>query len=58
MITDRDICMAAATQNRPAAEIRVSEVVTGKLHAVRPDDDAREGLSAYLEKRPGAFTGR
>ncbi len=49
MITDRDICMAAATNNRPAAEIRVGEVVTGKLHAVRPDDDAREGLRIMRE---------
>jgi CBS domain-containing protein len=51
MITDRDICMAAATKNRPAVEISVSEVVTGKLYAVRPDDDAREGLRIMREKK-------
>jgi CBS domain-containing protein len=44
MITDRDICMAVATQHRPAAEIHVSEVVSAPLHAVRADDDAREAL--------------
>jgi CBS domain-containing protein len=49
MITDRDICMAAATKNRPAAEIRVSEVVSGPLHAVRADDDAREALRVMRE---------
>ena len=49
MITDRDICMAAATQHRPAAEIRVSEVVSGPLHAVRADDDAREALRVMRE---------
>lgn len=51
MITDRDICIAAATKNRPAAEIRVSEVVTGALHAVRPDDDAREALRVMREEK-------
>jgi CBS domain-containing protein len=44
MITDRDICMAAATQHRPAAEIHVSDVVSGPLYAVRADNDAREAL--------------
>ncbi len=51
MITDRDICIAAATKNRPAAEISVSEVVTGKLHAVRPNDDVREGLRIMREEK-------
>lgn len=49
MITDRDICMAAATQHRPAAEIHVSEVVSGPLYAVRADDDAREALQVMRE---------
>jgi CBS domain-containing protein len=44
IITDRDICMAAATQHRPAAEIHVSDVVSGPLYAVRADNDAREAL--------------
>jgi CBS domain-containing protein len=44
MITDRDICMAAATQHRPAAEIHVSDVVSGPLYAVRADNDAREAV--------------
>ena len=49
MITDRDICMAAATTHRPAAEVRVSEVVSGPLHAVRADDDATEALRVMRE---------
>ncbi len=51
MITDRDICIAAATKHRPAAEIRVSEVVTDRLHTVRPDDDVREGLRIMREEK-------
>jgi CBS domain-containing protein len=49
MITDRDICMATATQHRPAAEIRVSEVVSGPLHTARADDDARKALRVMRE---------
>lgn len=39
LVTDRDICMAVATQDRLARDIRVDEVMTGEVHAVRPDDD-------------------
>ena len=39
LITDRDICMAVATQHRLADEIRVEEVMTGAVHAVRITDD-------------------
>ncbi len=49
MITDRDVCMATISQPRPAAEIRVSEVVSGPLYAVRADDDVREALQVMRE---------
>ena len=39
LITDRDICMAVATQHRLADQIRVGDVMTGQVHAVRPSDD-------------------
>lgn len=39
MITDRDICMAVATQHRYADDIRVEEVMSREVCAVRPDDD-------------------
>ena len=41
IITDRDICMAVATKHRPAGEIAVGEVISGRLHACRPDDDVQ-----------------
>src|SRR4026208_162357 len=47
MITDRDICIAAATRARPPAEIRAGEVITNHgVHAVKPDDDVRVALRA------------
>lgn len=45
MITDRDICIAAATRAKPPAEIRASEVITNHgVHAVKPDDDVRVAM--------------
>ena len=34
MITDRDICMAAATKRRDPGTIRVKEVITGQVFCV------------------------
>lgn len=45
MITDRDICMAAATKDRGASRIAVGEVITGSVFSCRPEDD----LSAALK---------
>src|SRR5690349_20495890 len=45
MITDRDICIAAATRAKPPAEIRAAEVITNHgVHAVKPDDDVRVAM--------------
>jgi CBS domain-containing protein len=46
MITDRDICIAAATRSKPPAEIRAGEVISTNhgVHAVKPDDDVRTAL--------------
>jgi CBS-domain-containing membrane protein len=38
MLTDRDVCMAALTQGRTLAEIRVKSAMSGSLHAVGPRD--------------------
>jgi CBS domain-containing protein len=56
MITDRDICMAAATRNKLASEIKVGEVISGRVYACSPDDrigDAMETMqSAQLRRLP------
>ncbi len=45
MITDRDICIAAATRAKPPAEIRAGDVITNHgVHAVKPDDDVRVAM--------------
>ena len=52
MITDRDICIAAATRSRAPAEIRAREVITGNgIHAVKPDDDVRVALRTMRKHR-------
>ena len=38
MLTDRDVCMAAYTQGRTLAEIRVSAAMSNACHAVSPSD--------------------
>lgn len=44
VITDRDICMAVATQHRRAEEISVGEVTNGSLLLCRPEDDVAKVL--------------
>ena len=51
MITDRDICMAAATKHRDPANIRVKEVISGKVYGCSPDTDIREALKIMQQKR-------
>ena len=51
MITDRDICMAAATKHRDTANIHVSEVTSGKVYGCSPDVDIHEALKIMREKQ-------
>jgi CBS domain-containing protein len=50
VITDRDICMAAAMSNRPASQIAVSEVISGEVFACAPEDEVGEAL-ATMQRR-------
>jgi CBS domain-containing protein len=56
MITDRDICMALCTRNKLATEIKVGEVISGRVYACAADDDIRDALetmqSAQLRRLP------
>ena len=49
VITDRDICIALGTRNRPAGEVTVAEVLTGKLYSCSPDDDIHMALQTLKE---------
>jgi predicted transcriptional regulator len=51
MLTDRDICMAAATRHRDPANIRVKEVISGKVYSCSPDTDIREALKIMQQKQ-------
>jgi CBS domain-containing protein len=44
IITDRDICFAVASQGRLASDIKVREVISGKLYTCSPDDDILDAL--------------
>lgn len=49
MITDRDICIAAATQYRVASEIKVEEAIAHQLYACKPEDSLQTILSVMKE---------
>ena len=51
MITDRDICMAAATKHRDPANIRVKEVMSGKAYGCSCDTDIHEALKIMQQKQ-------
>lgn len=51
MITDRDICMAAATKHRDPANIRVKEVISGQAYSCSADTDIREALRIMRERQ-------
>ncbi len=51
VITDRDICIATATRNKPAAEITVWETVSGKAHTCRPTDDVHTALDIMKREK-------
>lgn len=44
MITDRDICIALTTRNKPASEIKVSEVMSKEFHACRIGDGVEDAI--------------
>ena len=45
VLTDRDICIALGTRNRPASEIIVREIQPEKLFACKADDDIHAALA-------------
>jgi CBS domain-containing protein len=51
MITDRDICMAAATKNKPASDITVWETVSGKVYTCQPSDDVHTALDIMTREK-------
>lgn len=51
VVTDRDICIAASTKNRPPSEIVVGDLPRGEVIVCRQDDDVQAALSLMRERR-------
>lgn len=51
LITDRDICMAAAINNRNLANIAIEDVISGNVYAASPEDDVRQALRTMAERK-------
>jgi CBS domain-containing protein len=49
MITDRDICIAAATKHQDIAGVKVSEVTTGQVYSCTPGQDVSEALETFRQ---------
>lgn len=51
IITDRDICMAAAMRESRPSGIAVEEVMTGQVYAVKPEDDINVALETMRQHK-------
>jgi CBS domain-containing protein len=51
LITDRDICVAGAKNNKPLASMGVEEVISGDVHACRADDDIQLALRTMRDNK-------
>ncbi|NWF71732.1 MAG: CBS domain-containing protein [Nitrospirae bacterium] len=51
MLTDRDICMAAATKNKPASDITVWETARGTAYTCHLSDDVHTALDIMKREK-------
>lgn len=51
IITDRDIAIALGTRNRPASDIRVSEVMSNEIYAAYPEEDIHTALKLMRREK-------
>jgi CBS domain-containing protein len=51
VITDRDICIAAATRPRTEGEIPVKDVISKVLYTCAPGDDVRAALETMKSRK-------
>ena len=50
-ITDRDICMATTTKNKPASDITIWETVSAKAYTCQMSDDVHIALDIMKRER-------
>jgi CBS domain-containing protein len=51
MITDRDIAIAVATKGRPASQIAVSEVISGRVYSCHLNDGIKAALKTMRHEK-------
>ena len=51
VLTDRDLCMAAATRHRRPEDMTAADVMSGKLFSVGPEDDLAVALDTMRAQR-------
>ena len=51
MITDRDICIAAATRSEAPAQLTANDVMQSGVHTCGPDEDVRGALKTLKKYR-------
>jgi CBS-domain-containing membrane protein len=51
MITDRDICIAAATKHQNISEIKVGQVTSGEVQSCGPETSVRDALKIFEQAR-------
>lgn len=51
MLTDRDICIAAATRSTSPSNIRARDVISGNVYTCTPEDNVRTALEIMREQR-------
>lgn len=49
MITDRDVCMAAAMKSRNPSAISVEEIMTRQVYAAKPEENIDQALQTMRE---------
>jgi CBS domain-containing protein len=51
VVTDRDLCIALGTRNRPAGEIVVWDVASGKVFSCNPEDEIHAALATMAKSK-------
>ncbi len=51
VITDRDICIAASTQDKAPSHIQAGELPHGDVYTCKAEDEARSALNMMRERR-------
>lgn len=51
VVTDRDLCIALGTRNRPASDITAGDTMSGSVFSSRPEEDIHGALNTMKRNR-------